>query len=280
MDEPPVPIYGEEQPSHQAPTYGMPMVKTAQPEEPARIGPAGRLVGVLVSPGETFADINRKPTWLAPMLIAIFYGLIWIRFFNWWVQPNYVRMMQRQDQIQATRTGRDMPEPKIIDIQARGAHYGLYVAGVIGVPFVLVLVASIFSLEFLLFGGKATFKKIVSVYAWTTCSVVLVSDILNIAVLLIRERASLSDFGLQDLGVITPTNLGVLMESNGSPVILSFAKSLDVFSFWEIILLTIGLTAISGSKGFSKGKAAAVVIIPWLLYILAKAGVAAFYGQG
>jgi hypothetical protein len=280
MDQPPVPAYGEEQSSPQAPSYGMPTVKTVQPEEPARIGPAGRLIGVLVSPGETFADINRKPTWLVPMLIGIFYGLIWLGFFNWWVRPNYVRMMQKQIQAQVERTGGKMPDPEMIAMQGRVTHYALYVAAVLGVPFVLFLVSSIFTLEFVLFGGKATFKKILSVYAWTSCGVVLVNTLLNIAVLLIRDRDSLSDFGLQDLGVITPTNPGVLMGTGGSPVILSLAKSLDVFSFWQIILLTVGLTAVSGTKSMSKGKAAAVVLIPWLLYILAKAGLAAISGQG
>ncbi|MGH9823099.1 MAG: hypothetical protein ACREDR_07610, partial [Blastocatellia bacterium] len=41
-----------------------------QPVE-AKIGPGGRLIGVLLSPTETFADINRKPTWLVPIIIVI-----------------------------------------------------------------------------------------------------------------------------------------------------------------------------------------------------------------
>ena len=38
-------------------------------QEPAKIGAVGRIFGVLFSPGETFKDIVRKPSWFAPLVI-------------------------------------------------------------------------------------------------------------------------------------------------------------------------------------------------------------------
>jgi hypothetical protein len=40
----------------------------AQAPEPAPSG-VGRVVGAIFSPGETFASIARRPTWLVPLLL-------------------------------------------------------------------------------------------------------------------------------------------------------------------------------------------------------------------
>ena len=46
----------------ETPDYAAPQTIEQPPvEEPARLGPLGRLTGTLMSPGETFADVNRKP---------------------------------------------------------------------------------------------------------------------------------------------------------------------------------------------------------------------------
>ena len=50
------------------------------PLPPASVAPAKgsfeRLAGVLFSPGETFADIARKPTVLVPLLLLILLGYV------------------------------------------------------------------------------------------------------------------------------------------------------------------------------------------------------------
>ena len=45
-------------------------------EAPAPINHFGRLVGVFFSPKETFADIARRPSWIAPVLLMTVLGLV------------------------------------------------------------------------------------------------------------------------------------------------------------------------------------------------------------
>ena len=56
------------------PIYGAPLQPPPAPpvvEEPARLNWMQRWFGVLMSPGETFADVNRKPTILVPIIILV-----------------------------------------------------------------------------------------------------------------------------------------------------------------------------------------------------------------
>ena len=59
---------------------GTPAAAAPQPE--ARISAFGRITGVLFSPGETFADIVRKPSWLLPVALSTVLGLTFAFVMN------------------------------------------------------------------------------------------------------------------------------------------------------------------------------------------------------
>src|SRR5690348_3840552 len=50
--------------------------------EPATMGQAARLVGVFFSPGKTFADIARRPTWWVPIIVMAILGTIYLNAFT------------------------------------------------------------------------------------------------------------------------------------------------------------------------------------------------------
>src|SRR5215813_10317763 len=89
------------------PEYGLPPTPptTKAPSEPARIGPMGRLIGVLFSPGETYQDINRKPTWIVPVIISCIVTLAFSVFLDRRVQPNYDKIFRKQIVERAEKSG-------------------------------------------------------------------------------------------------------------------------------------------------------------------------------
>lgn len=265
----------ENQVGSESPTYGLPTVKSDQPAEPAKIGPGGRLIGVLVSPGETFADINRKPTWLIPMLLGIVFYTAYITFFNIWVKPDYDKMVRAQAQKQAERFGTPAPAPEALALQVKITKISMYVIPVIGIPVADFAIAGIFALGMLLLSANTTYKKILSVFAWTGCSVGLVYWILSIAVLFVRDKETLSEIKLEEIAAVAPTHLGVLFQSSESAVLKALATSIDIFTIWQLILLTIGFAAISGSRKITKSSTATVVVALWIVWVLIKVGIAA-----
>ena len=49
-----------------------------------------RLSGTLFSPGETFRDVNRKPTIIVPIVLGIILALAGGAFFSWKVKPDWI----------------------------------------------------------------------------------------------------------------------------------------------------------------------------------------------
>ncbi|MFY9570795.1 MAG: Yip1 family protein, partial [Blastocatellia bacterium] len=196
----------ENQTPGNAPAYSAPQPQDRPViEEPARLGPLERLTGTLLSPGETFADINRKPTWLAPMLIVLLVGLASSLFFEWRVKPDWDRFFRTQVTKALEKSGRTVPPEQIdqqVAMQVKFAKTDLsspisilllLVKMIVYVVFSCLVPAGIFALGLMMMQAKTTFKKILSVVSWSTAATGLVGAIVFIAVLMVREPESLRD---------------------------------------------------------------------------------------
>jgi Yip1 domain len=274
-----------------AATYDVPMRhEEPVPEEPAQLGPIQRLFGVTFSPGETFKDINRKPTLLAPFLTAVVTTLAASIFFEWRVKPDWDKFFQNMAEKRLKKPLKELPPDQqkqvqdSLNLQKKLATTDLNSPLSIGIAvgrtvlfyvFAFIIPAGIFALGLMLMQAKATFKKILSVVAWSWCGTGLVYTIVTIASLLTRDSESLKDINLADPASIVPTNLGVILPSGTSPALSSIAASFDVFTIWYLILLAIGFAAIAGTRKIKSSKAAALVFGVWGIWVLIKAGIGA-----
>jgi hypothetical protein len=248
-------------------------------EEAAQLGPLSRLTGTLLSPGETFVDVDRKPTWLAPLIIVALTIVASSVFFNWRVHPNWEEITRTQIKKQLDKSNQSLSDE---DLQKR-VDFGKTIAkyfpliGALFVPVLYVIVAGIFALGMMLIQAKTTFKKILSVVAWTFASLGILQTIVTVASLMVRDEEGLRSIDPTQPGGIVPTNLAVFLASGTSSVLKALASSLDVFSIWALILLSIGFAAIAGSKKITTGKTAYVVFGFWAVYVLIKVGFAAIF---
>lgn len=263
-----------------APVIAPPPQQEATVEEPARLGPLSRLTGTLLSPGETFVDVNRKPTWLAPMIIAVITVVASSLFFTWRVHPNWEEITRTQIKKQLDKTNQSIPEDQMQQRVNIGKTIAKFypVIGAIVTPIGYLIIAGIFALGMMLIQAKTTFKKILSVVSWTFASMGVLGSIVMMASLMVRDEEGLRNIDPTQPSGIVPTNLAVFLGSNASPVIKAIAGSLDVFTIWTLILLTIGFAAIAGSKKITAGKTASVVFGFWAIYVLIKVGWAAMFG--
>jgi len=271
----------EDQMPEAIPTYGAPHQQD-QPriEEPARLGPVARLTGTLLSPGETFADVNRKPTWIAPMIIAIATVLASTFFFQWRVHPDWDSIMRNQIKKRMERSNQSLTEEQMQQQVAFSKSIAKFfpIIGAIVTPIIYVILAGIFALGLMFIQAKTTFKKILSVVAWSSAAVGIIATVVTIASLMVRDEEGLRSIDPTQSAGIVPSNLAVFLPSTASAVLKAVAASLDIFTIWILILLSIGFASIAGSRKIKTGNTATVVFGFWAVYVLLKIGWAAAFG--
>ena len=271
----------EDQMPEAIPTYGAPHQQD-QPriEEPARLGPVARLTGTLLSPGETFADVNRKPTWIAPMIIAIATVLASTFFFQWRVHPDWDSIMRNQIKKRMERSNQSLTEEQMQQQVAFSKNIAKFfpIIGAIVTPIIYVILAGIFALGLMFIQAKTTFKKILSVVAWSSAAVGIIATVVTIASLMVRDEEGLRSIDPTQSAGIVPSNLAVFLPSTASAVLKAVAASLDIFTIWILILLSIGFASIAGSRKIKTGNTATVVFGFWAVYVLLKIGWAAAFG--
>ena len=74
--------------------------------------------------------------------------------------------------------------------------------------------------------------------------------------------------------MILAAGQGTRMKSDLPKVLHRLASSIDIFSFWLIALMALGIAA---AARFSFKKGLVAVMVPWAVWVLAAAGLAALF---
>jgi hypothetical protein len=220
-----------------------------------------RLIGVFISPVRTFASIATRPTWILPVAIGAGIGL-----------PLSELILSRMDW--RAVAARRLANRHLTDAQMDSALETIRrigwvfgdVAAVLAPLVVALVTAAVLWGACQAFGWEVRYKQSLGVTAHaffpaTLASVVLLGAFWN------RETID-----PETIGDTLHTNLGFLVDPRGDKVLHSLAASVDLFAFWAMALLVVGLSAAAGA---SRRRVAILVGSLWLLFVLGKAGVAA-----
>jgi hypothetical protein len=270
---------GQQPPAY--PEYGAPIGQptTAEPEEPARLNWLQRLTNILFSPGDTFEDINRKPTILVPIIILMALTMSTLYFINWRVKPDIAKITREQMIRAMEKFGQPKPtDEQIADAVERQKKINKYqpiIAAAI-TPIIYLIVTGIFAAGLIMLQAKTTFKKVLSVVTWSNAAIGIVSFLVLVAALMVKDEESLRSMDIRNIQSAIPTNPAAFMGPETSSFLRGLAASLDVFSIWLIVLTIIGFTALAGKK--KKGSIKWMVIGIWVVWAVVKAGFAGVFG--
>ncbi len=227
----------------------------------------GRLLSVLVAPGKTFRSIAERPTWLVPMVLAaVLTGAV------------STLIMQKADMGEMIRarieaSGREVPA-EAIDQQVEFMEKFGWIFGVVGVvftPVIHVLCAALFLGVFRLLGSEVGFKHSLSTYLYGMAPWFWAS-LLSVPILWSRGSLTMEEV---ERGGALLSNLAFLAPEDAGAALKAALASLDLFSVWAIILLSIGYRVVAR---VSAGAAAGTVVGLWLVWVLGKIGWAALFG--
>jgi hypothetical protein len=200
-----------------------------------------RFIGVFISPGETFADIARKPDFIAPMIVLV---VMTVAVTETMLAKIGMERIVRASMEQSSRASSMTPE-QIDQAVSRGASIGAmiaHVSGFIGVPLLLVIIAAL-GLLFVnaIFGGQMKFDAALSVACYANLPSVL-GGIMAVALIFFGDP---EHFNARSP---VPSNLGFFLSPDTSKPLMVLASSLDIFTIWFMILLGVGYSAASGGR--------------------------------
>jgi hypothetical protein len=141
-----------------------------------------------------------------------------------------------------------------------------YVGPVIGLLFYLIMSAVLFGTFKFAVNADIRFKTMYALVVFAWLPQVFVS---LLAILALLAGVSSDGFMIQSPAA---TSLGAFVDPSSAPVLFALLSSIDVFTFWSLALMAIGVTCISKVK---RGTAFAVVFGWFGFWVLIKIGLAA-----
>jgi Yip1 domain len=230
----------------------------------AAISPFGRIIGVFFSPKATFEDIVRKPSWVLPVVLLTIFSVGVSVAINQRVNWREFMSQQIEKSPQAAQLSAEQKEQRI-EGGAKFSPIFTYCIGVLGpILFVLVTALAMWGAFSLLGGANTNFETSFAITAHAALTG-LVSSLLFLLILYLKP------YGTVDLENPVATNLAVILPQDAAKWLMALCKSIDIFTFWTLILLAIGFAAASPKK-LKGGKAFSIAFSVWAVYVVLRVG--------
>ena len=245
-------------------------VATSVPEGPA-LTQTQRVVYTFTAPSKTFSDIKRNSSWWLPFLLTVVFGYIFFAGVTTkitWTQvaENNVRNSPKQsEQLDKLPAEQRASQLKIIGLVSEGISAAIPVFALI---FTAIMAGILLATINFGFGGKATF--------WQAFAVVWYAGLPGLLKLILGTIAMFAGLAPESFNINNPsgTNVGYYLPPDTSKPLLAFATALDITTLWTLVLCSIGISIVAGTKR-SSGYIA--VFGWWIITVLLGVGVAAAF---
>jgi hypothetical protein len=253
------------------------MGETTIAPPPPEEQPAGsflsRLLGVFISPGETFADIARKPGFIAPIITIIVASCTL-------ADTLYVKVgtevLTRLSLERSSFAARMTPEQIDKAVSQSGGHLvrTLIITDVsvlIVTPLIFLILAGLgMMIVNALLGGEVKFKTLFSVASYANIPSI-------VGVLLALPLIFFGGTDNLDPQNPIPVNLAFFLNYKEVPKpLFALAGSVDIVAIWILILLGLGMSKATGGKV----KALPITLCfagAWAIWIIGKVAFAAIF---
>jgi hypothetical protein len=233
-------------------------------EGQAAISPFGRVMGVFFSPKGTFEDIVRKPSWVLPAIILTVFSFAVCVGINQQINWRQYIVAQIEKNPDTANMSAEQKEQRI-EGGVKFAPPFTYTVGVVVPVLSMLVVALVMWGAFNLLGGANTnYKTSLSITAHAFMTG-LVSSVLYLLILYLKPYNSV------DLDNPIAANVGAFLPDDAPKWLMALSTSLDLFSFWTMILLAIGF-ATTNPRKLRGGKAFTIVFGVWAVYVVLKVG--------
>lgn len=237
-----------------------------QPEAEATPGlsQGQRITSAFIAPSKLGADIQRgNKSWWLPFVIGavlsyVFFAAVSQKIGIQQVVENQIHLSPKTEERLSTLTPEQREANNKLSV---GITQGVFLGGpVLGLVVLLVFTLIMWGTVNFVFGGKATFGKLFTVYnyAWLPQSLKVILGIVVIYSGMAPESFNIKNFA--------PTNVAAFLDPvDTNKMLYALCTSLDFTMIWTLIILSIGVASVAGIK---RNSAYIAVFGWWLVGVL------------
>jgi hypothetical protein len=232
-----------------------------------------RLVAIFYNPAAVFESLNVRPAWVVVLLLLTLVGLgvQYVVIHRLGVENIILQGLKMNPMLAGQKTDAELQE-MASQAASRGGSFSFYL-GPIFYWILIPLVAGLFYLLAIMFGAEIPYKKFLSLLAHTFWMYALATSIVLIAVIFLT-----GDPSTIDLQNAVQANLGMVFTKADHPVLHSLGASIDLFTFWHLSVLALGISIFTGRR-WTWGKSLMIPGSVWVLYVAAKAVIALAFAR-
>jgi hypothetical protein len=241
------------------------VVAPASPGSTPHMTAAQRLWTVFTSPERVFADIAIKPSWVLCLVLMALLAVA-VQFV---VLPHIDNEATLRARLGDRAEG--VSDEQIERMVEQGEKFTRFapIIGLVISPIAFAIMAAIFFILLKIVGSDADYVRTLStmLHAYWPASVVA-----SVLTAILIQRAGMIQ--QQELTNIVKSHPGAFLSADASAWLSAAAGTLSVFNIWIVVLLIIGFRVVGK---VSTGKAAVAALVPWLVWLVVKAGLAAIF---
>ena len=227
-----------------------------------------RLTGIFFEPSGVFRNLRAHPRWLVAVLIIALLGFAYTTAFTFRLTPERIinftmDKVAERGFVPADRVG-EIKERQIEEAKSPTRIAGRAITTFVGVFVFSAVLAALYMLALLLFGGRMGFWQSLSVTAWAALPSTIIGLVLSLVLLYVKDPDDIHPV-LGQSGLVTD-NLSVLVKSAEHPVLFTVLSFFGILSFYRLWLTATGLR--NGGERVSSSAAWSVAIIFWLIGLL------------
>jgi len=254
----------------------LPVIENA--EEP--MSPTQKLLGVFFGPSKVFRNLRAHPRWVAAYLVVTVLSLVYTFAFTQRLTPEKI-VNYRVDKAAELPPPFTPPPDRIETMRTQGIEQlknpiqrvGTVVTTFVAVFCFTAVMAALYLLGVLVFGGRMNFWQSLSVMFYGAVPIIAIQKLLGLVLLYLKSPDDIHPILGQE--TLVQDNLGVLFTPADHPVIFVLATSIGILSFYSLWLKSTGLR--NGATRVSSGTAWGVAITLWILGTLAITGLTALF---
>ena len=254
----------------------LPVIENA--EDP--MSPTQKLLGVFFEPSRVFRNLRAHPRWVAAYLLITVLSLVYTFAFTQRLTPERI-VNYRVDKVAEMPPPFTPPPDRIETMRTQGIEQlknpiqriGTVVTTFVAVFCFTALLAALYLLGVLVFGGRMNFWQSLSVISYAAVPIIVIQKLLGLVLLYLKSPDDIHPILGQE--TLVQDNLGVLFTPADHPVIFVLATSIGILSFYSLWLKSTGLR--NGGTRVSSGTAWGVAITLWILGTLAITGLTALF---